>query len=163
MTWLEDMNIGAQAEIGCHRFDEAEMIAFARAYDPRAYYIDAGAARHGPFGRIVASPWYITAMWMRLMMATRAQRHFQHLSKPSPDADQAKIGPSPGFLDLSWPNPVAHGDEITYSVRVHEIIKLKSRPKWGIARNLNEGRNQQGRLVMRFFGQVLMERRVAGQ
>ena len=163
MTWLEDMDIGARAELGRHRFDAAEMIAFAKLYDPRDYYIDAAAAAHGPFGRLVASPWYVVATWMRLMMSQRDRAHFEHLSTQRADSDQAQSGPSPGFLDLSWPNPVASGDEITYSVRVHELIKLKSRPKWGIARNLNEGRNQSGELVMRFFGQVLMERRVAGE
>ncbi len=162
MSYLEDVIVGAQQRLGTHIFDEAEMIAFARAYDPRDYYISAAAAQNGPFGALVASGWFVIAVWMQMMTQTRATDFWQAMSDPAAQQTgerPARMGPSPGFLDLAWPHPVCPGDEITYAAQVHKIIKLKSRPEWGIARNLNEGRNQDNKIVMRFFGQVLIERR----
>lgn len=159
MTWFEDMKIGAQIKVGAVVFQEEEMIAFAKLYDPRDYFIDKHAAIAGPYGKLVASPWYVTASWMGLMVKNRDKHLYESLSHQSPDGDQARIGPSPGFVDLSWKNPVEIGDEITYSLEVFKLIELKSRPQWGICRNLSIGTNQHGKEVLRFFGQVLMERK----
>lgn len=161
MTWFDDMKIGARVEVGSILFEENAMITFAKTYDPRDYLIDKTAAAQGPFGKLVASPWHITAAWMGLMIKNRTGNLYDKLSTPSPDGDKAKIGPSPGFVNLSWANPVEAGDTITYSLEVSKLITLKSKPQWGICRNLSVGVNQRGEEVLSFFGQVLMERKPA--
>ena len=159
MTWFEDMAIGAQVEVGSVVFQPEAMLAFAKKYDPRDYFLDENAAALGPYGKLVASPWQVTAEWMSLMIKNRAGSLYENLSKPSPDGHKARIGPSPGFVELNWPNPVAAGDKITYRMEVFKLIELKSRPQWGICRNRSVGTNQRGEEVLRFFGQVLMERK----
>jgi acyl dehydratase len=159
MAWFDDMKIGTKIEVGSAVFLEDEMIAFAKRYDPRDYFMDRDAAQLGPFGKLVASPWFVTATWMGIMINNRDRSIYQELSHPSPDGDRAKVGPSPGFVDLKWENPVEAGDRITYSIEVAKLIELKSRPQWGICRNLAVGTNQKGEEVLRFFGQVLMERK----
>ncbi len=159
MTWFEDMKVGASIEVGAVLFERAAMIAFAKQYDPRDYFIDEQAALVGPYGKLVASPWHVSAEWMGLMVKNRDRNLYDSLSHKSPDGDKARVGPSPGFVDLSWKTPVEAGDSITYTMEVFKLIEMKSRPQWGIVRNLSVGTNQRGQEVLRFFGQVLMERK----
>jgi len=155
MPWFEDIEIGARLDLGAYTFTEAEIIRFALKYDPQYFHIDAEAAKAGPFGGLTASGWHTTATWMKMMIAARTGREEQ------PDADGRKPagGPSPGFLDMKWPNPVRPGDAITYSSTVVEKIEMKSRPAWGIIRSRNIGINQHGQTVLDFIGQGMAERR----
>ena len=152
MPWLEDFEIGTRTELGSYIFTEDEIIQFARQFDPQPFHIDPVAAKDGPFGGLVASGWHTTATWMKLMVKSR-------ILVRDPDDTSPPGGPSPGFLELQWPNPVRPGDEISYSSTVVEKIDMKSRPNMGIVRSLNEGVNQNGDIVMRFLGQGLMMKR----
>ncbi len=154
MSFLEDLPVGAKQILGTHIFDKKEMIAFAKTYDPRAQYIVNEA------DLLTASPWYVTAVWMQMMMQNGKDNFWDKVApQKNSTAPTGRRGPSPGFIDLTYPHPVYAGDEITFTAQIAKIIKLKSRPKWGIARNLNEALNKKGDIVMRFFGQVLVERR----
>ena len=152
--WLEDIELGNRIDLGAWVMHEAEMIAFARNYDPQPFHIDPGAAAKSHFGGIVASGWFTIACWMRAMITQRNAQAAKY-EKPEPDAPGPKPqnGPSPGFINLAWPNPVRPGDVITFSATTAEKLLMKSRPGWGIIRSTNEGFNQKGELVLRFTGQ----------
>lgn len=156
MPWFEDMAIGVRQELGSYCFTAPEMIAFARKYDPQYFHIDAEAAAASQYGGLIASGWHNAAIWMKLMVATMRARP----DEPAEGGRRPSPGPSPGFLDLKWPNPVRPGDTIRYSTVLIEKQELRSRPGWGLIRSRNEGVNQRGELVLSFIGQALVERRI---
>jgi acyl dehydratase len=158
MPWFEDIAIGARMELGPYTFTEAEIIRFAAKYDPQYFHIDAEAAKAGPFGGLTASGWHTSATWMKMMIRSRTGREAQ----PDETGRKPAGGPSPGFLEMKWPNPVRPGDTITYSSTVVEKIEMKSRPGWGIIRSRNVGINQNGQTVLDFIGQGMIERRKPG-
>ena len=156
MPWFEDIKIGSRLELGSHSFTAEEIIAFARKYDPQYFHVDEEAAKAGPFGGLTASGWHTSATWMKLMVRTRLG------TQEEPDAEGRQPpagGPSPGFLQMKWPNPVRPGDTITYASEVVAKIDMKTRPEWGIVRSLNTGVNQRGEPVLSFIGQGLIQRR----
>jgi len=155
MPWFEDLVIGSRQELGSHLFTEAEIIRFATKFDPQYFHIDPAAAATSPYGGLIASGWHTASTWMKLMVATlraRADQADEQGRRPA-------AGPSPGFLDLKWPNPVRPGDTIAYSTTLTEKVALRSRPQWGLIRSRNEGVNQRGELVLSFTGQALIQRR----
>ena len=158
MPWFEDIEIGSRLELGSHTFSAEEIIRFATKFDPQYVHIDAEAARRGPFGGLTASGWHTAATWMKLMTASRTGRE----GAPDETGRKPAGGPSPGFLDMKWPNPVRAGDTITYSSIVIEKIEMKSRPDWGIIRSRNIGINQHGATVLEFTGQGMTQRRNRG-
>lgn len=154
--WFEDFKIGARMELGSYTFSEDEIIRFAKKYDPQPFHVDPVAAKDGPYGGLIASGWHTSATWMKLMINLR-----QSTPRSAGD-DSPQGGPSPGFFDMRWPNPVRVGDTITYTAECVELVALKSRPEWGIVRHRNEGFNQDGKMVFHFIGQGLMPRRDPG-
>lgn len=154
--WLEDIELGNRIELGGWRMDEAEMIAFARKYDPQSFHIDPVAAAQSHFGGIVASGWFTVACWMRAMMKHRNEQDVKYEKPSEASGPRPQNGPSPGFINLKWPNPVRPGDIITYSATTSEKLLMKSRPGWGIIRSLNEGYNQNGEPVLQFTGQSMV-------
>jgi acyl dehydratase len=157
MPWFEDLIIGTRQELGSHIFTEEEIIRFATKFDPQYFHVDPVAAAASPYGGLIASGWHTASTWMRLMVVTIRARTDQ------PDAlgRKPEAGPSPGFLDLKWPNPVRPGDTIAYSTTLLEKVELRTRPKWGLIRSRNEGVNQRGEMVLGFIGQALVQRRPA--
>ncbi|HEX3410152.1 MAG TPA: MaoC/PaaZ C-terminal domain-containing protein [Stellaceae bacterium] len=57
---------GAAFEYGEIRVDEAEILEFARRFDPQDMHVDPEAAKCGRFGGLIASGWHTGAMMMRL-------------------------------------------------------------------------------------------------
>jgi acyl dehydratase len=113
---------------------EAEILEFARRYDPQAMHTDPAAAARGHFGGLIASGWHTAALMMRLFAT-----HFL-----SPVSSLA----SPGIDELRWLAPVRPGDALTLRVTVVEARRSRSKPDQGIVRSLGEVSNQKGEVVM---------------
>ena len=160
MPWFEDLDIDLYRDLGSHCFTEAEIIRFARKFDPQYFHIDPVLAAAGPFGGLIASGWHSLATWMKLMVAAMQR---EAVTAAASGSRSPASGPSPGFLDLTWPHPVRPGDTIRYSTTLIEKVTLKSRPDWGLVRGRNEGVNQRGELVLRFTGQGLVKRKTRAQ
>jgi acyl dehydratase len=154
MPWFEDFNVGYLVDLGTHHFVQEEMVAFARKFEPRDFYLDTEAAKSGPFGELIACRMYITATWMKMLTRKRFE------IPPHPDAlgrmPQQPI--SPGFLEMKFPQPIRPGEVISLSTRPIEKADLKSRPDWGMVRSHNEATNARGELVLSFIGQELVQR-----
>ncbi len=60
--YFEDYSAGAVYEFGAITVEEAEVIAFAKRFDPQPFHTDPEAAKQSPFGRLIASGWH-TAKW----------------------------------------------------------------------------------------------------
>jgi acyl dehydratase len=66
--YLEDASAGDILELGSRTVSEAEILAFARDFDPQPFHIDPEAAAQSIFGGIIASGWHTCALTMRLMV-----------------------------------------------------------------------------------------------
>ena len=155
MIWWEDFKVGDQAEIGRHTFNEEEIVAFGRQFDPQPFHVDDVAAARGPFGKLAASGWHTAAGWMNCFVASndRAIAMLKEARRPVP-----VVGPGAGFTNLKWLKPVYPGDTVAYRSVVTGKRDLASRPQWGIVETLNEGFNQHGELVFSFEGKVLVKK-----
>ena len=132
--YFEDYPPGAVFEGGAVAVSEAEILEFARRYDPQTMHTDPAAAAHGFFGGLIASGWHTAALMMRLFAT-----HFL-----SPASSLA----SPGIDELRWLAPVRPGDELRLRVTVLEARRSRSRPGEGIVRSLVELLNQHGEVVL---------------
>ena len=132
--YFEDYPPGAVFEGGTVEVSEAEILEFARRYDPQTMHTDPAAAAHGFFGGLIASGWHTAALMMRLFAA-----HFL-----SPASSLA----SPGIDELRWLKPVRPGDVLSLRVTVAEARRSRSKPDQGVVRSLVEVLNQEGEVVM---------------
>src|SRR5207302_8653455 len=132
--YFEDYRPGAVFTSGTLRVSEAEIIDFARRYDPQAMHTDPEAARSGRFGGLIASGWHTSALMMRLFATN-------FLSPASSVA-------SPGIDELRWLQPVRPGDELHLRVTVVEARRSRSRPQDGSVRSPIEVLNQDETVVM---------------
>ena len=131
--WFEDYVAGAVYEFGPIRADEAEIIDFARKFDPQAMHVDPDAAARGLFGGLIASGWHTAGMMMRLVVD-------HYLSSVASVA-------SPGIDELRWKAPVRPGDELKLRVSVLETRLSASKPDRGMVVSLLEAVNQRGETV----------------
>ena len=132
--YFEDYPTGAVFTAGTIAVDRAEIIDFARKYDPQAMHTDPDAAASGHFGGLIASGWHTAAMMMRLFADN-------FLSPASSIA-------SPGLDELRWLKPVRPGDVLSLRVTILEARRSRSRPEQGVIRSLVEVLNQNGEAVM---------------
>ena len=132
--YFEDYLPGSVFEYGEIRVEEAEIVEFARRYDPQLIHIDRDAAASGPFGGLIASGWYTATIMMRLLV-----------DRFLPKA--ASLG-SPGIDELRWIRPVRPGDVLRLRVSILEARRSRSKPNRGMVRTLVEVLNQNAEVVM---------------
>jgi len=132
--FFEDYVPGSTAECGTFTLSEAEIIDFARQYDPQPFHVNPVAAKDGPFGGLIASGWHTTSMMMRLLVE----------SWLSPESSLGAAGVD----ELRWPRPVRPGDTLHVRATVLEARRSASKPDRGIVKSLAEVTNQDGDLVM---------------
>jgi acyl dehydratase len=115
-----DFHAGQVIKAGPVALAEAEVLAFATAYDPQWFHTDPAAAALGPFGGLIASGWHTCGIAMRLV------------------ADAALAGSesfaSPGLAYVKWPHPVRPGDVLSLRATVLEVRRSSSKPTLGILR-----------------------------
>ena len=131
---FEDYPPGAVFTAGTIRVSEADIIDFARRYDPQAMHTDPEAAAHGRFGGLIASGWHTAALMMRLFA--------DHFLSP------ASSVASPGLDELRWLQPVRHGDVLSLRVTVLEARRSRTQPGEGVIRSFVELLNQNGEVVL---------------
>src|SRR5262249_60521671 len=84
--------------------------AFAARFDPQPFHLDETAAARSHFGRLCASGWHTACVWMRLMIDYRRR---EDEARRARGEAVAPLGPSPGFRDLEWLQPVFVGDTLS--------------------------------------------------
>jgi acyl dehydratase len=156
MKFYEDIEIGSRSEIGRYTFTAEAIKAFAARFDPQPFHLDEAAAARSPFGRLAASGWHTTYVWMRLLIEHRRREDAARLARGEP---VAVLGPSPGFRALQWLKPIFAGDTISYATETIEKRPSLSRPQWGIVTARNSGTNQNGEPVLSFLSTAFVERR----
>jgi acyl dehydratase len=131
--WFEDYPVGAVFELGSFAMTEAEIIAFARQYDPQDMHIDPAAAAQGPFGEVIASGWHTVGKLMQVFVAN-------FLPKNGLAA--------PGIDELRWPRPVRPGDTLSVRATIQEARRSRSKPDRGLLHVFIEVLNQHNEVVL---------------
>ena len=135
ILYFEDYVPGRTVDCGTFSVSEAEIIAFAREYDPQPFHTDPVGAAGGPFGGLIASGWQTTSMMMRLLV--------ERFVSP-----ESGLGAA-GVDEIRWPKPVRPGDTLHVRASVLEARRSKSKPDRGIVRSLAEVTNQHDETVLR--------------
>jgi len=133
--YFEDYVPGFTVDCGSVSVSEAEIIAFAKEFDPQPFHVDPVGAADGPFGGLIASGWHTTSLTMRQLV--------DHWISP-----ESSLGAA-GVDEIRWPRPVRPGDTLHVRATVLEARRSNSKPDRGIIRSVAEVTNQDGDTVMR--------------
>jgi acyl dehydratase len=156
MRFLEEMTVGERYEVGSVTFTAESIKAFAARFDPQPFHLDEAAAAASHFGALCASGWHTAVVWMPLMVRYRNREDEARRARGEPCA---QVGPSPGFRDLKWLNPVYAGDTVSYVTELVDARPSASRPGWGLFTIRTTGTNQHGVPVISFVSTGFVERR----
>jgi acyl dehydratase len=132
--YFEDYIPGPVYEFGPISVSEAEIIDFAKKFDPQYIHIDPEKAARGPFGGLIASGWHTSSLMMRLYVD-------HYLSSVASNA-------SPGIDELRWTKPVRPGDSLWIRVTALDARPSRSKPDLGVVRVFVEVLNQNRETVM---------------
>ena len=119
--YFEDYVPGLTADCGSFTLSEAEIIAFAREFDPQPFHVDPVAAAEGPFGGLIASGWHTLSAAMRQIV--------EHYLSP-----ESSLGAG-GVDDVRWPRPVRPGVPLRVTLTVIEARRSASKPDRGIVKS----------------------------
>jgi acyl dehydratase len=144
-VFLDDLQVGQQWHGGPIEMSEADIIRFAREYDPQPMHIDAAAAAGGRFGGIIASGWHVAAVVMRDFVET------------APFGDTPLLGLQ--IDDLQWRLAVRPGDTLRITREIVDIARSKSKPDRGVLTMRMTVTNQDGAVVMAFLNRMQMPAR----
>lgn len=152
---LEDyFQIGSTVFLGAHTFTAQAIKAFAAKYDPQPFHVDEVSAAGSVFGRLCASGWHTTAVWMRLNVEAGMTADPASWTGEGPPPE---IGPSPGVTNLKWLKPVYAGETILFTRMALGHRKLSSRPLWHVLSMHAEGFDSEGDKVVEFDSTVLVK------
>ena len=134
--YFDDLKEGERFVTGERTLGEAEIVAFAREFDPQPIHVDAAGAADGPYGGLIASGFQTMALGFRL---------FYELGV----INQACIG-GPGIDAVRFHRPARPGDTIHAVATVAETRPSRSRPDRGYVRMAYDVRNQRDEPVLSF-------------
>lgn len=132
--YFEDFHLGEKTDLGRYPVTEAEILAFARQYDPQRIHTDRDFAAHTSFGGLIASGWHSCAMFMRLLVDALLM--------------ESSAIASPGVDNIRWIRPVRAGDELRAEAEVIEITLSRTRTDRGLVKHDCKVFNQDNELVM---------------
>ncbi len=132
--YFEDYIPGAVHEFGDIKVEEAEIISFAKRFDPQIFHTDPAAAKRTIYGGLIASGWHSASLMMRMFV----DHYLSHV---------ASLG-SPGVDELRWLKPVRPGDTLSLRITVTQTKRSRSKPDRGIVYSYVEALNQKGEVVM---------------
>ncbi len=135
---FDDFTLGQRFELGLTSVSEAEIIEFARLYDPQPFHVDPAAAALSPFGGVVASGWQTASLCMRLLVDGVLAR-------------TATLG-SPGVDALRWLRPLRPGDTLHLRAVVCAMRPSESKLDRGVITLRLEAYNQRGEMLLSMEG-----------
>jgi acyl dehydratase len=119
---FEDYPVGRVIETKATTLSEADIVSFARLYDPQTIHTDPVAAQAGPFGGLIASGFQTVALGFRLFLDTGAM-------------NGCSLG-GPAMDNVRWLKPVRPNCQLRSRVTVLEATQSRSKSdrgaiKWG--------------------------------
>src|ERR1700761_204791 len=143
--YFDDFFVGETLDLGAYAVTEAEVLDFARKYDPQRMHADPDYAQGSRFGGLIASGWHTSAMFMRLLVDGLLY--------------ESSAIASPGVDTIRWILPVRPGDVLRAEATVVEVAPSRSRPDRGLVKHDCTVRNQNNELVMTLRTLALFTRR----
>lgn len=144
--YFEDMTVGRHFNTGTVVLEEAEMIRFAKEFDPQPMHTDPEAGRASIFGGLIGSGWYTAALTMKLVIGGDMRSD-----------DRGRVGL--GIELLRWPTPTRPGDILTAVTEILEARPSGSRPDRGIVKLRTLTYNQKREVMQELVANVLVPRR----
>ena len=141
LLYLEDLRPGQRFVTGSLTVAEAEILRFAREYDPQPFHLDAAAARQSLFRGLAGSGWHTAALTMRLMVT----------SGPHIAGGILGVGG-----EISWTVPMRPGDTLQVHSEIVDVVPSRSRPERGVVTIKNETRNQRGEVIQTFTAKLIV-------
>jgi acyl dehydratase len=129
-----ELTPGRSITVGPETITEAEIIAFARNYDPQWFHTDPERAAASVWRGLIASGWHTCGIAMRMVVSRIL-------------VDSESYG-SPGLAYLKWENPVRAGDALYLTLDILERRVATSKPTLGIVRWRWRMRNQVAAVVL---------------
>ncbi|CAH1666313.1 MaoC family dehydratase [Hyphomicrobiales bacterium] len=142
--YLDDLKPGQTFVSGSHALDEAQIKAFAGAFDPQPFHLDGEAAERTLFGGLAASGWHTAAITMRL-----------NVESGLPLANGI-IGAGG---EIQWPAPTRPGDILHVESEVIDVVPSRSRPERGIATIVSRTLNQRREVLQILTAKLVAYRR----
>lgn len=145
IAYFDDLAPGQRFASATRLVSEANIIAFARAFDPQPFHTDPEAAGDSIFQGLAASGWHTAALSMRLVLG-------------------GAFRPAGGVIgstadSLIWPRPVRPGDVLRVETEVLETRPSASRPAHGWVKIRNTTLNQQDQPVQLLVVSLIVQRR----
>ena len=144
--YLDDLKAGDRFVSGEHVLDEAQILSFARQFDPQPFHLDDEAAKATLFGGLAASGWHTAAITMRLLVG-------QGLPLAG-----GIIGAGG---EISWPKPTRPGDVLHVESEVVSVTPSRLRPDRGMVVVRSETRNQHGDVLQQSTYKLVVPRKTA--
>jgi acyl dehydratase len=132
--YFEDLAIGRSFATGSAEVSAADIIDFARRFDPQDFHLDADKAAASSFGGLVASGLHTLSLSMRLFFDLRLW-------------PEAILG-SPGLREVQWLKPLRPGDRIHAVATVTELERSRSKPDRGVVTMRHDTFNERGERIM---------------
>ncbi len=145
-VYLDDLRVGQRFISDTVTIDEAQILAFGRAFDPQPFHTDPEGALRTSFRGIIASGWHTAALTMRLIVTS------------APPIAGGLVGAG---AEVAWPTPTRPGDVLHVETEVVAVVPSRSRPDRGIVTLRSETRNQRNVVVEVLTAKLVVPRRPA--
>ena len=132
--FLEDFAVGQRYETEPVSISEADIIAFARQFDPQYFHLDPAAAAKSSFGGLVASGLHTLSLTMRLFFELNLW-------------ERAILG-SPGLEHVRWLIPLRPGDTVRTTVEISAVKRSRSKPDRGVVSTAHRAFNQHDQVIL---------------
>lgn len=142
--WYEDLAVGDEVRLGSYTMDKAEMLAFARRWDPRPFHVDEDFAATTLYGGVTASSVLTFGVYTKLLN-----------EKTGNWVARGALG----YETTRFPAAVLAGDVLTGASEVIEKRLSQSRPGYGIIKTRDWLAKQDGKVVLEVVPAVLLVRK----
>lgn len=132
---FEDLAVGERRKSAARTVTEAELLDFARQYDPQWFHVDAEKARDSHFGGLIASGVHVLAIWRQLDHTINGDVDFVC---------------GIGFDDFRLVMALRAGDTVYVTSEIVSLTPSTSGKPRGTAITHYEMRNQNDEIVVRF-------------
>lgn len=145
MIYYEDFKVGQMFVSGIHALTEAEIIEYAKQYDPQPFHVDPVAAASSFFGGLAASGWHTASLTMRLLVTSSLG---------------TMVGGMVGAgCEVHWVSPTRAGDRLQVISEITDMRPSKSRPKQGLIWVYSKTINQDQTVRMTQTARLVVERK----
>lgn len=149
MLYLDDIKPGDRFSGGSVTVTEQDIIAFATQFDPQPFHLDPEAAKDTLFAGLAASGWHTAALTMRMIVDGPHRFAGGYIGM--------------GVDSLQWPRAVRPGDTLRVESEVLEVRPSLKRPDQGVVRVRAVTLNQNDEEVLRWIGNLLVQRRTGAE